>query len=52
MSDINVQQMAFCIAIFEELEILKVERNPYKLSFIPSGKVDLYSSEIYKKLSN
>ena len=52
MSDINIQQMAFCVAIFEELNILKVERNPYKLSFIPSGKVDLHSSEIYKKLSN
>ena len=51
MSDINVQQMALCIAVFEELGILKIVRNPYKLVFLPSVKVDLASSEICKNLS-
>jgi hypothetical protein len=51
MPDINVQQMALCVAVFEELGILKVSRNPYKLTFLPSVKVDLASSNICKNLS-
>ncbi len=51
MSDINVQQLAVCVAIFEEMGILKVSRVPYKLQIIPSAKVDLLSSSIIKLLS-
>lgn len=51
MSDINVQQFAVCVAIFEEMGILEVSRSPYKLKIIPSVKVDLTQSKICKLLS-
>lgn len=51
MSDINVQQLAVCVAIFEEMGILKVTRSPYKLQIIPSVKVDLSQSDICRMLS-
>ena len=51
MSDINAPQLAFCIAVFEELAILQVQRNPYKLKIIPGKKVDLNTSEICKKVN-
>jgi hypothetical protein len=51
MSDISVQQLAVCVAIFEEMGILKVNRVPYRLQIIPSAKVDLSLSKICKLLS-
>ena len=51
MSDINVQQLAVCVAIFEEMGILKVSRVPYRLQIIPSAKVDLTTSNICRLLS-
>ena len=48
MSDINAPQLAFCVAVFEELGILEVQRNPYKLKLIPGVRVDLNNSQLCK----
>ena len=51
MSDINASQLAFCVAVFEELGILDVQRNPYKLKLIPGKKVDLNNSVLCKNIN-
>jgi len=51
MPGINIQQLAVCVAIFEEMGILKVNRMPYRLQIIPTAKVDLSLSKICKLLS-
>lgn len=48
---VSAHQLALCIAIFEEIGILSVKRSPFRLQIIPSAKVDLSSSKIFRLLS-